>query len=183
MNNHPPQHPKLELKITFLPNYYGARNLQQVKTPEYATSLSSGFDLVAAIGKPIQVEPGTVVKVPTGIKVSIPVGYELQIRSRSGMTFRHGLIVANAPGTIDADYCDHEIGLLMTVIGSEPSIMEPGMKVAQAVLCPVVQAKFVVVGADEMKEIQKDKDRKGGFGSTGTGVEKKEAVVTGISID
>jgi deoxyuridine 5'-triphosphate nucleotidohydrolase len=112
---------------------------------------------------PKKMSMSNVYKIPTGIKVAIPPGYELQIRSRSGLTVNNGIIVANAPGTIDSDYRS-EICVLLTNIGVEPFTVQPKMRIAQAVLCPVVQANFVIV---KEADLGKTARGEGGFGSTG----------------
>lgn len=132
------------------------------KIPSYANPGDAGFDLVAAIDKPVTLYPGTREVIPTGIKVAIPDGYELQIRSRSGMTRDYGVIVANSPGTIDCGYRG-EIGVIIANIDEWDSFtIQPGMKIAQAVLSPVVQAEFIRVNM--LPESERGEK---GFGSSG----------------
>jgi dUTP pyrophosphatase len=130
--------------------------------PTYAHEGDAGFDLEAAISNPVTIYPGNREVIPTGIKVAIPDGYELQIRSRSGMTRNYGIIVANAPGTIDSGYTG-EIGVILANIDEFDSFtVQPGMKVAQGVLSPIVKAEFLKV------ESLGDTERgDSGFGSTG----------------
>ena len=131
--------------------------------PKYATAGSAGFDILAHIPCGINILPGQVTKVGTGLRVAIPPGYELQIRSKSGLALNSNAVVANSPGTIDSDY-HLEIGVLILNVGKGVFKVEPGMKVAQGVLCPVYQANFVKISSvDEFP----GSERKGGFGSTG----------------
>lgn len=131
------------------------------KVPEYATSGSSGFDIQAYLSEPITVKRGEIVKVPTGLKMALPKGTEVQIRSRSGLTLNHGVVVANSPGTIDSDYRG-EVCIIMTNLKDTPFVIENGMKIAQGVLCIVDKAAFTKV------ESLPSTDRgDGGFGSTG----------------
>lgn len=130
--------------------------------PVYAHPGDAGFDLVAAISKPVTIYPGHREVIPTGIKVAIPDGYELQIRSRSGMTRNYGVIVANSPGTIDCGYRG-EVGVILANIDEFDSFtVQPGMKIAQGVLSPVVQAEFIKV--ESLGETERGE---GGFGSSG----------------
>lgn len=129
--------------------------------PSYATSGSSGVDLYAAIDDDVIANPGDVKLIPCGICLSIPKGYEGQIRSRSGMSLKHGIVVLNSPGTIDADYRGEIKTIIMNVSRIAFNIKR-GMKLAQLVITPVVQASFNVV--DEIDETAR---ADGGFGSTG----------------
>ena len=130
--------------------------------PSYAYPGDAGFDLVAAIDKPLTIYPGNRAVIQTGIKVAIPDGYELQIRSRSGMTKDYGIIVANSPGTIDRGYRG-EIGVIVANIDEFDSFtVQPGMKIAQGVISPIVQAEFIKV--DDLGETERGE---GGFGSSG----------------
>jgi dUTP pyrophosphatase len=100
--------------------------------------------------------------VPTGLKLAIPDGYELQVRPRSGLALKHGLTVANAPGTIDSDYRG-ELMVLLANLGPAPVTITRGMRIAQLVVAPVVRGRWVVVD-----EVAADTVRgSGGFGSTG----------------
>lgn len=129
--------------------------------PKYATDGSSGADLCAAID--VTIDPGKWFLVRTGLKVELPAGYEFQIRPRSGLALKHGIMVLNTPGTIDSDYRG-EIGVILMNLGSEPFVVEQGMKIAQMVLSRVAQANFVRV----MGELEKTVRGEGGFGHTGT---------------
>jgi dUTP pyrophosphatase len=100
--------------------------------------------------------------VPTGIRIALPAGYEAQVRPRSGLAYRYGITVANAPGTIDADYRG-EIRVLLVNLGPEPYRVQPGDRVAQLVVAPVARARF-----RESMELPESTRGEGGFGSTGT---------------
>lgn len=129
--------------------------------PEYMHPGDAGCDFQAALNMPIRLWPGERKLIPTGIRMAIPEGYELQIRSRSGLSLKHGVIVANAPGTIDAGYRG-EIGIILQNLGEEPFSIEPGDRIAQGVLAPVIRAEFVQV--DSLGGTVRGD---GGFGSSG----------------
>ncbi|MBT8416202.1 MAG: dUTP diphosphatase, partial [Silicimonas sp.] len=101
--------------------------------------------------------------VPTGIAVEIPPGFEMQIRPRSGLALKHGISLANTPGTIDSDYRG-AVGIILVNLGSEPVRIGHGDRIAQAVIAPVVQARF-----DEVDALTSSPRGAGGFGSTGRG--------------
>jgi dUTP pyrophosphatase len=127
--------------------------------PNYQTEFSSGFDLLSIEDKVILA--GERELVATGIKLEIPVGYEGQVRPRSGLALKHGIIVPNSPGTIDADYRG-EIKVILWNSGKVDFSIKKGDRIAQLVIAPVVQAKFNVLDSVN-KTIRGD----GGFGSTG----------------
>lgn len=136
--------------------------------PKYATNGSSGFDLVAL--EDVSIAPGETKLVKTGLAVDVGPGYELQVRPRSGLSLKTPLRVANAPGTVDADYRG-EVCIIMTNIATASSPSDAwtkgykvtkGERVAQGVVCPVVQADIEVV--DYLDETDRGS---GGFGSTG----------------
>lgn len=130
--------------------------------PAYQTPGSAGLDLCAAIPEPIRLDPGERRLIPTGFALEIPRGYEAQVRPRSGLALRHGIGMVNAPGTIDSDYRG-EIGVLLVNHGSEPFVIEPLARIAQLVICPVVQAELELVS-----ELSSTERGSGGYGSTGT---------------
>lgn len=133
--------------------------------PAYATDGAAGADLTAALpaDAPVTLAPGARAAIPTGLRIALPAGYEAQVRPRSGLAFRHGLTLLNAPGTIDADYRG-EIKAILVNLGHEPVVIERGMRIAQLVVAPVVRAAFHPVAALD------DTSRgEGGFGSTGVG--------------
>lgn len=130
--------------------------------PQYQTSGASGFDLHAI--EELRFEPGETKLVKTGLSFEIPQGFELQIRPRSGTSLKTTLRIANAPGTIDFDYRG-EVCIIMQNISPnlfQGPIVEKGQRIAQGVICPVVQAEFEV--AEELSETVRGN---GGFGSTG----------------
>ena len=141
-----------------LKRFPGAPEMPQ---PVYATHLSAGADLSSASPEPINLEPGQRVLVPTGWILEIPAGYEGQVRPRSGLALKHGITVANAPGTIDADYRG-EVKVILVHLGQEPFTIHFGDRIAQLVIAPVVQASFEVV--DSLATTDRGQ---GGFGSTG----------------
>lgn len=122
---------------------------------------ASGADLVAAVREPLVLAPGARALVPAGFEMELPVGYEAQIRPRSGLALRHGVTVANAPGTIDADYRG-PVGVIVMNCGAEPFTIERGDRIAQMVVAPVAQAVFTE--ADALGSTARGE---GGFGSTG----------------
>ena len=134
-----------------------------IDLPAYETEGAAGMDLRAANGKaaPITLEPRARVLVPTGFVFEIPPGFEAQIRPRSGLAFKNGLTCLNTPGTIDSDYRG-EVQVLLINHGSDPFIIERGMRIAQMVIAPVVQARV------EERSLAGETARGGGgFGSTG----------------
>lgn len=131
--------------------------------PCYATSGSSGVDLRAAISETeeIIIPPYETRLIPCGVCFSIPRGYEGQVRSRSGLSLKNGIIVLNSPGTIDSDYRG-EIKLILMNTSKTPFKVERGARLAQLVITPVQQVEFVQV------EVLDDSIRaENGFGSTG----------------
>ncbi len=129
--------------------------------PAYATSGAAGMDLLAAVAAPVTIAPGARALIPTGLAIALPPGHELQVRPRSGLALKHGILVANSPGTIDEDYRG-ELQVILLNAGAEPFVVERGMRIAQAVLSPVLRATWLEVDFhDETARGQ------GGFGSTG----------------
>jgi len=130
--------------------------------PSYAYPTDSGFDLHST--NDLEVGPFGRALVPTGIKLSFQEGYEIQVRPKSGLAIKQGLTVLNTPGTVDQGYTG-EIQVIVFNTNNYSVTIPKGMKIAQAVLCPVMNGKFVL-----LKEVEniKDKDRgENGFGSTG----------------
>lgn len=129
--------------------------------PAYQTEQSAGADLPAALDEPLTIRPGEVHLVPTGWRIALPPAHEAQVRPRSGLARHAGITVANAPGTIDADYRG-EICVLLTKLTPGEHVIRPGERIAQLVVAPVRQATFVEA------ELPRDTERgSGGFGSTG----------------
>jgi dUTP pyrophosphatase len=131
--------------------------------PAYATELSAGMDLLAAVEADVVLAPGERRLIPSGIAIALPAGAEAQVRPRSGLALKHGITVLNAPGTIDADYRG-EIGVILINLGEAPFTIHRGDRIAQLVIAAHAQARWQVV------ETLDDSARgAGGFGSTGTG--------------
>lgn len=134
---------------------------QGLPLPGYATAGAAGMDLLAAIDAPVEIAPGHRVLIPTGLRVALPEAHEWQIRPRSGLALRHGVLVANTPGTVDEDYRG-EVGIILLNLGHESFRVERGMRIAQAVLAPVTRAAF-----REVAELPATRRGGAGFGSTG----------------
>jgi len=133
-----------------------------MKSPSYAYETDSGFDLFSTIDTVL--EPLERVLIPTGLKIDIPENYEVQVRTKSGLAFNRGLMVLNSPGTVDQGYTG-EIKVILFNASSVQNKIEKGMKIAQAVVCPVINGKWVNLVRKEKVE---SKDRnENGFGSTG----------------
>ena len=130
--------------------------------PAYATPGAAGMDLLAAVAAPLVIAPGQRVLVPTGLAIALPPGFELQVRPRSGLALKNGIVLPNSPGTIDEDYRG-ELQVIVMNAGQEPFVVERGLRIAQAVLAPVVRAGWV-----EVAELDETARGAGGFGSTGT---------------
>jgi dUTP pyrophosphatase len=129
------------------------------------SSGAAGCDVFAFLEGPLEIAPLGRVAVPTGLSVEIPPGYEIQVRPRSGLAWKQGLTVVNAPGTIDSDYRG-EVRVLLVNLGTEKAILQPGDRVAQLVLQKVDQIEWV--DAEALAESARGL---GGFGSTGVGQE------------
>jgi dUTP pyrophosphatase len=143
----------VRIRITRLPHGEG------LPLPSYATPGAAGMDVVAA--EDIDLAPGQRHAVATGFRVAIPEGYEIQVRPRSGLAFKHGISVPNTPGTIDSDYRG-ELKVLLINHGDQSFAVRRGERIAQLVPAAVTLAAF-----DEVEELC-DTDRgHGGFGSTG----------------
>ncbi|MDA9624772.1 dUTP diphosphatase [Candidatus Pelagibacter bacterium] len=135
---------------------------KEVSLPKYETAGSSGMDLAANIDANINLEPGKSTVVPTGLSIAIPLGFEVQIRPRSGLAAKNNISVLNTPGTIDADYRG-EIKVILINLSEEMFVIEKGLRIAQMVVCPIIQAEF-----EEVNELNETIRGTGGFGSTGT---------------
>ena len=128
--------------------------------PAYATPGSAGMDLLAAVPGPLVLAPGERALVPTGLELALPPGYEGQVRPRSGLALRHGVVLPNAPGTIDSDYRG-EVQVILWNTGAEPFAIARGDRIAQLVIAPVVRVAVEEGALDETGRGD------GGFGSTG----------------
>jgi dUTP pyrophosphatase len=137
---------------------------QSFELPKYETTGAAGADVRASLevpSAPLVINPGERVLVPTGLGMEIPQGFEVQVRPRSGMSFKTSLMVVNAPGTIDSDYRG-EVKIILGNMGSTDQVINHGDRVAQLVLAPVTQAFYLA------EEMLTDTARgAGGFGSTG----------------
>ena len=129
--------------------------------PEYFSSAAAGVDLPAAVIDPVIIPAGRFHLIPCGFGIALPDGFEAQIRPRSGLANRHGVTVLNAPGTIDADYRG-EVKVLLINHGTEPFVVERGMRIAQLVVAPVA-----AVAWDETDALPATSRAAGGFGHTG----------------
>ena len=134
---------------------------RDLELPAYASAAAAGADLLAAIDHDIELRPLERRIVPTGISIALPVGFEAQVRPRSGLAAKHGVTVANAPGTIDADYRG-EIGVILVNLGREPFRISRGMRIAQLVVARHARAVW-----REASELDRTARGAGGFGSTG----------------
>jgi len=129
--------------------------------PAYETAGAAGMDLRAVLETPIILEPMQRALVPTGLFIELPIGYEAQIRPRSGLAFKHGVTVLNAPGTIDADYRG-EVKVLLVNLSAQPFTINHGERVAQLVVASHSHVQWV-----EVNELNDTVRGAGGFGSTG----------------
>jgi dUTP pyrophosphatase len=132
---------------------------EDLPLPAYATDGAAGMDVVAA--EDVDLAPGARHAVATGIALAIPHGYEIQVRPRSGLALKHGVTVANAPGTIDSDYRG-EVKAILINLGAEPFAIRRGDRVAQLVLAPVTRGTWL-----EVETLDDTARGTGGFGSTG----------------
>lgn len=136
-------------------------NSKNQPLPQYATEMAAGMDVRAALDAPVTLLPGQRALIPTGLRVELPQGYEMQIRPRSGLALKHGVTVANAPGTIDADYRG-EIGVILINLGNEPFCVNPGERIGQMVVAQYSRVTWQQV------DVLGDTERgAGGFGHTG----------------
>ena len=143
------------LSISTLPHF------GDLPLPAYESPGAAGMDIAAAIDADIMIAAGERHAVPTGLAMAIPTGHEVQIRPRSGLALRHGVTVANAPGTIDSDYRG-EVKVILINLGTSDFVVSRGMRIAQMVAAPVMQA--VLEPVDTLPETARGD---GGFGSTG----------------
>src|SRR3989338_6237060 len=134
----------------------------KAQLPFYATEGAAGMDLTNVLDEPLTLKPGERAKVPTGLIMVLPEGYEGQVRPRSGLSAKHGITLTNCVGTVDIDYRG-EMCCLMINLGNEPYTIQPGERIAQLVIAPVIQAETELV--DKIPE--ETKRGTGGFGSTG----------------
>ena len=131
------------------------------KTPVYASNGAAGADIYSANTVPIAIRPRERKLIPTGIYMDLPQGFEAQIRSRSGLALKEGIVVLNSPGTIDSDYRG-EINVILINHGDSTFIVQPKMRIAQMVIAPAIRVMF-----EEVTNITNTERGSSGFGSTG----------------
>jgi dUTP pyrophosphatase len=148
----------IEVKVRKLSHYD-----ESFELPFYATEGAAGADIRASLPerKSLIVKPGERLLVPTGLQMEIPFGYEIQVRPRSGLSLKSSLMLVNSPGTIDCDYRG-EVNIIIGNFGTEDYVIEHGLRLAQLVLSPVIQARYSVSNT-----LGETKRGEGGFGSTG----------------
>jgi len=142
---------------------------RELELPAYQSELAAGLDLLAAVpaDAPVSILPGARALIPTGIALALPAGIEAQIRPRSGLAVRHGITVLNAPGTIDADYRG-EVQVILINLGADSFVIERGARIAQMIFAHVLH-----VTLREVTNIDETRRGVAGFGSTGTGRERR----------
>jgi dUTP pyrophosphatase len=146
----------VDIQVVRLPHAEG------LPLPSYATPGAAGMDLLAAVTEPLVIPPGGRALVPTGLRIALPHGHELQVRPRSGLALKHGITMPNTPGTVDEDYRG-ELQVIVMNAGTEPFTVDRGMRIAQAVVAPVVRGAW-----KQVAELPDTARGEGGFGSTGT---------------
>lgn len=138
---------------------------QNLPLPAYQTEGAAGADICANFPAEarggVVIAPGARALVPTGLRMAIPVGFEVQIRPRSGLALKHGIMLPNSPGTIDSDYRG-AVGVILLNAGDAPFTVAHGDRIAQIVVAPVLRARFEL--ADALDQTARGA---GGFGSTG----------------
>ena len=137
------------------------RHADDVVLPDYATPGAAGMDIAAHLDTAVTLAPFARAAIATGFSMQLPSGYEAQIRPRSGLALKHGVTVANAPGTIDSDYRGEVVVILINLSQQEFTIT-PGMRIAQMVIAPVTNCRF-----EDTLQLDMSDRGAGGFGSTG----------------
>ena len=145
----------LTIHLTTLPHF------GDLALPTYESPGAAGMDIAAAIESDMVIVPGERFAVPTGLAMAVPAGHEVQIRPRSGLALRHGVTVANAPGTIDSDYRG-EVKVILINLGDADFTVTRGMRVAQMVVATVTRASI-----QQVDRLDNTERGDGGFGSTG----------------
>jgi dUTP pyrophosphatase len=133
---------------------------EDLPLPRYMTEHAAGLDVFAAVGQEVSIFPGQREMIPTGLAIALPEGYEAQIRPRSGIAWKHGVTLVNAPGTIDADYRG-EIGILLINHGDQPFVVRRGDRIAQMIVQRVCRVQW-----DVHPELNPTGRGGGGFGHT-----------------
>jgi dUTP pyrophosphatase len=139
-----------------------AQDAADLPLPTRMTAHAAGFDVVAAVEKPLKIRPGKIQLIRCGFSMALPDGYEAQMRPRSGLASKHGITLINSPGTIDSDYRG-EIKVPLINLSRTTFTIERGMRIAQMLVAPVQK-----VVMREVAELDETKRGKGGFGHTGT---------------
>ncbi len=122
---------------------------------------AAGMDLCAACDDDVTIAPGEIKLVPCGFYMAVPIGYEAQVRPRSGLAIRHGVIVPNSPGTIDADYRG-EVCVILGNMGRDAFVVQRGSRIAQMVIAPVTRGHI-----EQVDKLDETRRGEGGFGHTG----------------
>jgi len=129
--------------------------------PQYQTAGAAGMDVLAAVTDPITIQPGAIVRIPTGLIIAIPTGWEAQLRPRSGIAVKHAVTLPNALATIDSDYRG-EVQVPLINLGTQPFVVERGMRIAQMIFARVGAATW-----NEVTELTSTARGESGFGHTG----------------
>ena len=137
------------------------RHADDVVLPDYATPGAAGMDIAAHLDTAVTLAPFARAAIATGFSMQLPSGYEAQIRPRSGLALKHGVTVANAPGTIDSDYRG-EVAVILINLSQQDFAITPGMRIAQMVIAPVTHCRF-----EDILQLDMSDRGAGGFGSTG----------------
>ncbi len=137
-------------------------NRSHHKLPSYETIGAAGMDVRAFLSEPIELKPLQRALIPTGLYIQLPQGFECQIRPRSGLAFRHGITVANSPGTIDADYRG-EIKVILLNLSNEPFVVNDGERI-----CQMVISRYEKINWQQVETLDETERGDGGFGHTGT---------------
>ena len=145
------------------------RGAQDLPLPARATRGAAGFDLHAAVEAAVVVAPRQRTLIPTGFAIAVPEGYEAQVRPRSGLALEHGIVLPNAPGTIDSDYRG-EVKVIVCNTGEKAFTIERGDRIAQLVIAPVVRAEW-----EEVASLDPTERGEGGFGHSGRGAAERRA--------
>ncbi len=151
----------MEQRIISVPVTRLRPGYDDIPLPEYATEHAAGADLRAAIDEAIELQPGDIVAVPTNLAIELPPQLEAQVRPRSGLALKHGIILPNSPGTIDADYRG-EIKVIMSNIGRAPYLIQRGERIAQLIIAPVYHVSW-----QETQSLSETDRGSGGFGHSG----------------
>ena len=147
----------VRVRVVVLPHGEG------LPLPAQATAGAAGHDLRAAVSTPVTLAPGERALIPCGFCIAIPEGWEIQVRPRSGLAWKHGITLINSPGTIDADYRG-EVMVPLVNLGASPFVVERGERIAQAVF-----ARFAAAQVEVVTDLDATDRAHGGFGSTGRG--------------